>query len=105
MLEKRRHPRVPLVATVEIVAGDTSIVAEARNLSISGMLIRSPRTFPEQTVAHLSFSLPGTPGKISVAGTILHVSPDAYMGVRFEELSPADRSTLERFVQQALGSA
>ncbi len=93
-----------MVAPVEIQAGDSLLSAEARNISVAGMLIRSSSTFPEQTVARFSFSLPGTPQKISVGGVILHVSPDAYMGVRFDDVSPADRAAIEQFVNQSAES-
>ena len=99
--EMRKFRRVPMVAAIEIEVGDVRFTAEARNISVAGMLIRSSRTFDQNSILRIWFTLPGTQQPLGVRGTILHVSPDAYMGVQFDEISEAGRAAIEIYVNQA----
>ena len=97
-IEKRRFRRVPLVGSIEIEVGAVRIAAESRNISSNGMLVRSSQTFPENVQIRIWFTLPGAKSPMSVRGTILHVSPDAYMGVRFDEITESARLAIETYV-------
>lgn len=100
-IEKRRFRRVPMVTTIQIEIGDARVNAEARNISTNGMLIRSSQTFGENQQVRIWFTIPGTSQPLSVRGTILHVSPDAYMGVRFDEVSAQAGSFIESYVESS----
>lgn len=99
--EKRKFPRVPLVAPIEIEAGGILFAAELRNISVSGVLIRSDQTLGERQTMRLKFTLPGTQHVVRASGNVQHVSPGAFMGVKFEDLSSFHRSFIEQFVSEA----
>jgi hypothetical protein len=98
MEEKRKFRRVPIAAHIQGEAGDVPYVAEARNISVGGMLIRTAQTLREGQPIRLRFELPGTSTRLSVTGVVQHVSPEAYMGIRFTELSPLDFKLIADYV-------
>ena len=87
-----------MAAQIEGEAGDVPYVAEARNISIGGMLIRTQNTLREGQAIRLRFELPGTGVKLAIAGVVQHVSPEAYMGIRFTQLSPDDFKLINDYV-------
>jgi uncharacterized protein (TIGR02266 family) len=96
--EKRRDRRVPFVAKIEAEAAGKPYLAEARNISTGGMLIRTTSTLPEGHVLHLRFTLPGTDREIYATAVVQHISPESYMGVRFDQIPPADREAIREYV-------
>lgn len=103
--EKRQFRRVPMAARVSAEMDGREFTFEARNISVGGMLIRTTMTLPENKTLHLRFTLPRTQTEISVSGTVLHVSPDAFMGVRFDDLSVAGHDAIEEYVSAAVETA
>ena len=97
--ERRRFRRVPMPAQIQAEAGGEAYAVQAENISVGGMLLRAGRTLEENQKVTLRFTLPGTKKEIRITGTVLHVSPDAFMGVRFENLSPADEAAIKQFVE------
>ena len=86
-------------AQIQAEAGGEAYPVQAENISVGGILLRSKRTLGENQKVTLCFTLPGAKKEIRVTGTVLHVSPDAFMGVCFEDLSPADEAAIKQFVQ------
>lgn len=99
--ERRKYRRVPLPIQIHAETGGETYVVKAENISLGGMLIRAETTLEENERVTLSFTLPGTQREIRAEGIILHVSPGAFMGVRFESLSPADQAAIEAFIESA----
>ena len=99
MSEQRTADRVPFVARIEAQAGGFPFIALAKNISVGGMLINTANPVPEGQIVHLKFTLPGANREIAVSGTVQHVTPGAYMGVRFQDLNPADLEVIQRFVE------
>ena len=99
--EKRKYRRIPMVTRIEADSDGTPYLAEARNISVGGILIHTVNPAPEGQVVRLKFTLPGTEQEIHATGTVLHVSPGAYMGVRFDELDPTDREAIQQFIEKA----
>lgn len=97
-IEKRLHKRAPMVAPVDAETGGKNYSLESRNISVGGLLVRSETTFPEQTPLLVRFTLPGTTEEITTAAIVQHTSPDAFMGIRFEGLSPAALNAIEQYV-------
>ena len=87
-----------MAAQIQGEAGGASYVAEARNISIGGMLIRTAQTLREGQPVRLRFELPGTSTRLAVTGVVQHVSPEAYMGIRFTELSPEAFKLISNYV-------
>lgn len=96
--ERRRFRRVPMPIQIQAESGGGGQMVQAENISIGGMLIRASKTMEEAQRVTLRFTLPGTQREIRVEGTVLHVSPNAFMGVRFDKLSAADEKAIEEFV-------
>jgi uncharacterized protein (TIGR02266 family) len=96
--ERRRFRRVPISTFIEAQAGGESHSVTAENISPGGMLIRSTKTLPEGSLVTLVFTLPGSKREFRITGKILHVSPNAFMGIRFENLTPDDQQAITIFV-------
>ncbi len=99
--EKRKFRRVPMVALVQTEIGGMPYVAEARNISVGGMLLRTIFTLEEGVSIQLRFVLPDSEQDIAVTAMVQHVSPDAYMGIRFLDLSLEDRARIQAYVDAA----
>ena len=99
--EKRQFKRVALIAAVDAVAGGRTLRFESRNISTGGMLLRGDETLPENETFQMSFRLPGRAHAVTATGIVQHVSPEAFMGVRFVELSEEMRAVIEGFVKEA----
>ena len=101
MVEKRKFRRAPLVAVVRAEAAGQPYSVEGRNVSAGGMLVKTEQTVAEGTTLRLEFQLPGDPSPIHAVGVVQHVSPEAFMGIRFLDLSEADRRRIEAYVGAA----
>lgn len=97
--ERRRFRRVPLPIQIQAESGGGAYAVQAENISAGGMLLRATRTMNENQKVVLRFKLPGTEKEVRVEGTVLHVSPNAFMGVRFDKLSAADEKAIQEFVE------
>ncbi|MGH9794338.1 MAG: PilZ domain-containing protein [Candidatus Acidiferrales bacterium] len=100
MTEKRQFRRVPLAVAVEARAGGRTYHFESRNISVGGMLLRGDETLRENETFEMKFSLPGLTAPVSVTGIVQHVSPEAFMGVRFGDLTADVRAAIERYVKE-----
>jgi uncharacterized protein (TIGR02266 family) len=101
MLEKRKFRRVPLAAVVHAESAGLPYSVEGRNISAGGMLVKAEKTLEEGRSLRLEFQLPGDSAPLRVTGIVQHVSPDAFMGIRFVDLSEADRKRIEAYVDAA----
>ncbi len=102
--DKRKFRRVPMVAKISGEAGGKPYLVEARNISVGGMLLHTAMTLAENQRLRLKFTLPGAQEEISAIGVVQHVSPDAFMGVRFEGLTPQALAAIERYVRESAES-
>lgn len=98
MVEKRKFRRVPLTAVVRAEAAGQPYSVEGRNISAGGMLVKTDKTLEEGVQLRLEFLLPDDPAPIRATGVVQHVMPDAFMGIRFVEMSEADRRRIEVYV-------
>jgi len=101
VVEKRQFRRAVLSVPVDVEAGERSFRLYSRNISVGGMLLRGEETLEENQTFRMKFNLPGRNEAISVGGIVQHVSPDAFMGVRFTDIAADVRSVIERFVEEA----
>ena len=99
-VEKRKFRRVPMVAKIEAETRGKQGIVEARNISVGGMLLRAAETLAEGQTIRLHFTLPGSDQEIIVQGTVQHVSPGAFMGVRFDGLDPQALAAIEGYVNR-----
>ena len=97
--ERRRFRRVPISTMMEVESGAESYTVTAENISPGGMLIRCSKTLNEGQKVKLRFTLPDTKIELRVNGVVQHVSPGAFMGVRFENLTPEQTQTISLFIE------
>lgn len=101
MTTKRASRRVPVVAKIEAQSGGFPFIALAENISEGGVMVRTTNPLDEGAVVHLRFTLPGSEKQINVNGTVRHVTPGSSMGVRFEDIDPADQEAIRQYVEAA----
>jgi uncharacterized protein (TIGR02266 family) len=102
-------PRVPARMRVEIEELAPQRYLTAVNISEGGIYLRTHAPLPENTLLHLSFTLPFDADSIQVAGTVVraarlsaHLETEPGMGLRFIDLAEDTRSRIRNFVQWSL---
>jgi len=99
MHDKRVDPRVPLIASAEVieVASGARLTARTSDLSRTGCYIDTLNPTPSKTVVRVRISHSGE--ELELPGRIVYVSPGLGMGVRFDdELSPEAVAVLNRWL-------
>jgi c-di-GMP-binding flagellar brake protein YcgR len=104
--ERRRAPRIPVLVRVECRTPQNYIVGNCRNISETGMLIKSRQVFEVPQAVTLRFALPPiSTGKVIQAGaTVVRVAEEGYMAVKFTDLRPPLRDAIARFVERIMGA-
>lgn len=92
---------MPLSVPVEATAGGRTLRFESRNISVGGLLLRGEETLHENDTFQMKFHLPGRSEAIVATAVVQHVSPEAFMGVRFTELEEGVRRAIENYVRAA----
>jgi uncharacterized protein (TIGR02266 family) len=107
--EPRKTPRVPVRMRVEIEEQAPQRFLTAVNISEGGIYLRTHAPLPENTLLHLSFTLPLDPVIIQVAGTVVraarlgaHLETEPGMGLQFVDLAEDTRNRIRSFVQWSL---
>ncbi len=104
-IERRVHPRAPLIAKVEIETDGYSFLAVTEDISSGGMRIATANPSPVGHTLQLTFVLPGSERRIRVRAIVRHVVKGSAMGVQFKDLAPADLATLRDFLRAASPTA
>ena len=104
-LEQRRDKRVPLKVPIECRSQQTVVAAMAENVSVTGLLVRSARTFLEDDVITVSFSLPGSSQPIRSQARVAHVVPDRFMGLELLDLQNSSREQIVRYIESIAAPA
>lgn len=102
-IEKRVHPRVPLIAKVEAESEGHSFLAVTQNISSGGMRIATANPLDVGHILQLTFVLPGSERKIRVRAVVRHVVEASAFGVQFQDLAPDDKAALRDFLRAASG--
>jgi len=90
MHDKRVDPRVPLIASAEVieVASGARLTARTSDLSRTGCYIDTLNPTPSKTVVRVRISHSGE--ELELPGRIVYVSPGLGMGVRFDDELPVE---------------
>jgi c-di-GMP-binding flagellar brake protein YcgR len=96
--ERKRAPRIIASLTVVLSKGDAPYVMETKNVSETGLCLRSKGVFPVGTQHHLVFGRPPELPRISAEGIVRWSEGGKGVGVEFTSISPDDRQALLRFV-------
>ena len=97
---RRTAFRLPTALPVVVrCAGAETLATMTEDLSAGGLCFRAPNAFAHGTAVELSFTIDGT--RVSVEGTVAHVSADRFgaaVGVSFTNADGATTSQLARFI-------
>lgn len=96
--ERRRMRRIPVRQRVQLRAGAEVVEGETVDMSLSGMLVRAPRTLPAGSSVQLRVLLSKEASPLTALGSIVHVRPGNQMGIHMDHLSPADSEKLQEFL-------
>ncbi len=96
MIDKRQYPRAPLATQVKHESGTS--LGLSREVSADGMFIETDKPVPVNSKLDLLFHLDDEGPVVRAQAEVLHVIAKLGMGVRFTEISPADRSRIEAYV-------
>jgi type IV pilus assembly protein PilZ len=105
--DRRSEPRLDVTVKVDYSSKEMFNSNYVTNLSKGGVFIKTDEPLPLHTEIHLIFTLPDTNITIKATGKVVwtfdikrgtgHLVPG--MGIRFVDLSPDDRRTIEDYVQ------
>ena len=102
---RRRHPRVPYLADIQISKTDKMIMGVCLNISAGGILVEAGKTGLNLGEIVMVKILPSAIGRIItcralVTGKVPRVPPG--YALRFMELKDADKEAIEAFVHESL---
>jgi c-di-GMP-binding flagellar brake protein YcgR len=96
--ERRRAPRFSTSLTVILSEGGAHYVVETKDVSGTGVCLRSEKVFPVGTQLHLVFGRPPELPRLSAEGIVRWSEGGKGVGVEFTSISPDDRQAILRFV-------
>jgi len=100
---RRTSLRVALGVPVSYRVGQTLAGAVTLDVGKSGVAIRTMNPLPIGTALHLRLRLPGTVADIEASGHVTWSDRKVGMGVQFEEISAADQSRIDGFIEGQTG--
>jgi uncharacterized protein (TIGR02266 family) len=106
-LRKAPRPAIRIMVGmgVNLGVGKVLRMAQAANVSTSGMLIRTNEEFPLGADISLEFTLPGQHEPIKTEATVVrHTDPDREqirgLGLKFVDISPSHKKRLEEYLER-----
>ena len=96
--ERRRFRRVPLRTRVKLQFDHEEVEAETIDVSLNGMLVRTPNTIPASPV-RVSLYAPNQAGMpITGSGAVVRALSDNRFGIQLNRLAPIESSRLQEFL-------
>jgi uncharacterized protein (TIGR02266 family) len=105
MRERRRWPRVALVAEIAYSADSPAMLRQITDVSHGGLFVDTATPLPEGTTLRLRFALPDQAEPLTLEAAVAWQQPHVGMGLRFTKLAPRDKAAIDRFVAATLGPA
>lgn len=102
--ERRRFRRIPLHSKVLLKFEKREIECETIDISLNGMLVSAPVTFPAGSSAELCLQLSPTAKPIVGSGLVMRTIEGNQMGIRFVKMSTLDMESLQEFLLPFIGS-
>lgn len=97
--EPRSYPRVNKFIEIDVLIGDKVIQSNARNMSATGVFIKSRINPDIGTSVKIVFSLPGQAQPFKLNGTVARIDSDG-IGIRFSEMTPYVRNHLDNLLKR-----
>jgi uncharacterized protein (TIGR02266 family) len=105
MIEKRVHPRAPIITKVEVKHKGHGFLAVTEDISSGGMRIATANPPAVGDTLELTFALGDTQREIRVKAVVRHVIKNSAMGVQFVDVAPDDLANLRDFLRNASSAA
>lgn len=101
--DRRRAPRYPFIADVEVteILSNTKLRARTSDLSLGGCFLDVLNPSPQGTQIRVRISRES--GTLNVAGRVAFAVPNMGMGVAFTDIDTSELSVLERWLTEASG--
>lgn len=97
--ERRRFRRVPLRTRVRLQFDHEEVEAETIDVSLNGMLVRTPNTIPAASQVRVSLYTPNQAGMpITGSGAVVRALSDNRFGIQLNRLAPIESSRLQEFL-------
>lgn len=102
--ERRRAVRVDTELPFRVAHRSYELEAITVNLSSKGVYFRVEKDIPMMTKLHLAILLPGSSKALRAESVVVRKEKDErsgayFIAAYFSEIKPADRRTLEQFIQ------
>lgn len=97
--DKRAAKRVPILTQVEAQGDRRSVLGQGKNISVTGMLVETPETFPIHTSVVVRFFLPPDRFRIEGAGRVVWEDEGRSMGIVFTGLMDAHRDRIAAYTE------
>ena len=104
-LERCRTPRIPFVATAEIIdeAENTRSTSQLSDLSLYGCFVQLPNPFPEGTL--VTIEIYKDEDFVETPATVAYRMPKRGMGLSFTGMEPQFASVLKKWLSQSKATA
>ena len=96
--DQKRAPRLIVALSVALSEGASHYLADAENVSHTGLCLRPRKMFPVGTQLHLVFGGPPELPGVSVEAIVRWSLAGKGVGVEFTSISADDHQALKRFV-------
>ncbi len=96
--ERRRTRRVPLQSKVRLKFGVQELEGETIDVSMSGLLVRAPRTAPVGSSLGISWRFSERMLPIVAGGSVARILNGDQMGIQLDHLSLSDSEILQEFL-------
>lgn len=96
--ERRQTRRVPFQSKVRLRYGFEEIVCETVDVSLDGILVKSPRTLPAGSPVQVSMDLTQRMKPLVGAGSVVRVLGGNQMGIHLDRLSVGESERLQEFL-------
>ncbi|MCI0403087.1 MAG: PilZ domain-containing protein, partial [Acidobacteria bacterium] len=97
--DKRRAKRVPILTQVEAQGDRRSVLGQGKNISVTGMLVETPETFPIATSVVVRFFLPPDRFRVEAAGRVVWEDEGRSIGIVFTGLMDAHREKISAYTE------
>jgi PilZ domain len=104
-LERRRNPRIPFVASAEIIDEDenTRTASQLSDLSLHGCFVQLPNPFPEGT--SVTIEIYKDEDFLETPATVAYFMPKRGMGLTFTSMEPQFAAILKKWLSKSKASA
>ena len=96
--EKRRFRRVAVRSRVRLSSDQGEMECETIDVSLNGMMIQSPRTFPRGSQVRVSLDMPDGAKPILGTGAVMRTIGENQMGIQFNLLRTDESGRLQEFL-------